>query len=445
MRTYRLLPVGFFVPLINLINITMNFKSFIISSFCLSFMMTPIAAEERIILINEGNWQSDNGRLSYFEGDAIVSNQWFRDVNGRKLGDTPNDIIQVREDLIAIAINWSNIIQFIDATGHAVGETEDVPNNRCLATDGEYLYVTSYGHECMTRTGQVEFEKGFVAKIDTHDFQVDAAVEVGWEPEGIAIYDGRLFVANSGGYGPMEGHDYGQTISVIDAETMEVVRTVDTGQINLCGDMTLSDMYICVSSPGDYYEVGPATIIMDCAKALSEAADEECLVRLDCNAAISTATREGKILAIGSTYSYLEGGYTTDYLTIDPELVMRTEGAEGCESTLPGNMVADISNKISMPYGLYVNPYTGYIYATDAGTYTANGKLFRWTPEGTFIGSNNVYINPSRMVALDPNSSVEIVEESKEPSGIIYNLQGIPVSSPRKGEIYIRGKKKIRF
>lgn len=49
------------------------------------------------------------------------------------------------------------------------------------------------------------------------------------------------------------------------------------------------------------------------------------------------------------------------------------------------------------------------------------------------------------MVALDPNSSVEIVEESKEPSGIIYNLQGIPVSSPRKGEIYIQGNKKIRF
>ena len=50
-------------------------------------------AQEKIILLNEGNWQADNGRISYFENGTVVSNQWFRDINGYKLGDTPNDII----------------------------------------------------------------------------------------------------------------------------------------------------------------------------------------------------------------------------------------------------------------------------------------------------------------------------------------------------------------
>lgn len=41
-------------------------------------------AQEKIILLNEGIWQADNGKLTYFEDGRIVSNQWFRDVNGQK-------------------------------------------------------------------------------------------------------------------------------------------------------------------------------------------------------------------------------------------------------------------------------------------------------------------------------------------------------------------------
>ena len=82
-------------------------KKLILSLLC--SIALNVQAQERIILLNEGNWQSDNGKISYFEDGEIVSNQWFRDVNKRKLGDTPNDIIQINEDLIAITINWSNI------------------------------------------------------------------------------------------------------------------------------------------------------------------------------------------------------------------------------------------------------------------------------------------------------------------------------------------------
>lgn len=79
----------------------------------LAVMTHMVAAQEKIILLDEGNWQADNGRISYFEDGKVVSNKWFRDNNGYKLGDTPNDIIQINDNLIAIAINWSNIVQFI--------------------------------------------------------------------------------------------------------------------------------------------------------------------------------------------------------------------------------------------------------------------------------------------------------------------------------------------
>ena len=82
----------------------------------LSFTLGALA-QEKIIVLNEGNWQSDNGKMSYFEDGNIVINQWFRDVNKQKLGDTPNDIIQINDGLLAIAINWSNIVQFITPEG----------------------------------------------------------------------------------------------------------------------------------------------------------------------------------------------------------------------------------------------------------------------------------------------------------------------------------------
>ena len=82
-------------------------------------------AQERIIVLDEGMWQADNGCVTYFEEDHVVSNHWFRDKNGKKIGDTPNDIIQINDNLIAIAVNWSNIVQFITPEGREVAAIEN--------------------------------------------------------------------------------------------------------------------------------------------------------------------------------------------------------------------------------------------------------------------------------------------------------------------------------
>lgn len=419
----------------------------LIVSVAISIIVTTTYGQEKIILLNEGIWQSDNGRITYFADGKIVSNQWFRDVNGRKLGDTPNDIIQVKPDLIAIAVNWSNIIQFIDATGHSVAEIEDVPNNRCLATDGDYLYVTSYGHECRTVKGEQKFTKGFVAKIDAESFEVVDAVEVGYEPDGIAYYKGKLFVANSGGYAFQESHDYEKTVDVIDAATMKTERTIDTGQINLYGKISQSGQYLCINSPGDYYEVAAATIILDCQAAIDGRPDRECCTKLNYASTFSTTSMTGSFYAVGSTYSYTTGDYEFNYLTIDPAKVMTTGGKEGVTNQLPGTLRQDIE-KMTTPYGLYVNPYTGYIYATDAAGYAEGGTMYQWNQNGILQGKYGVYINPGHFLALNPSGEsgivAPVVTEGRE-DGIMYNLHGERIIEPRRGEIYIKnGKKYIK-
>ena len=404
------------------------------------------AAEEKLIILDEGMWQADNGRVSYIEDGSVVSNSWFRDVNGYKLGDTPNDIIQVNDNLIAISVNWSNIIQFITPEGKAVAATENVPNNRRLASDGRYVYVSSYGHECETINGTVKFTKGYVAKIDINDFRVVATCEVGYEPEGIALYDGHLFIANTGGYAFQEDHEYERTVDIIDAATMRKVNSIDTGVINLYGTMSQSGQYLCINSPGDYYDIDAAGIIFDCRKALD--GDPQPFVVMPYACTYNCTTTDGSFLAIGSRYSYYTGEYTFNYLTIDPELCIESGGAEGIENRLPGTMVDDIMAMTS-PYGIYQNPYTGMFYATDAGSFAGAGVLHQWDPQGNYIGKNGLYINPGHFLALKPdswNSGVgTIVASPATPDGdnAIYDLLGRRVATPKKGGVYISNGKKF--
>ncbi|UKK53285.1 YncE family protein [Prevotella sp. E2-28] len=413
----------------------------------LSLLLVTIAdAQEKLILLNEGMWQADNGRVTYFEDDHVVSNQWFRDKNGMKIGDTPNDIIQVNENLIAIAVNWSNIVQFIRPDGTAVAATEDIPNNRKLCSDGQYVYVTSYGHECATVDGMKTFEKGYVAKIDISTFKVVAATEVGYEPEGIALYDGRLFVANTGGYSNVgENHEFETTVSIVNAATMQVEKTVDTHVPNLYGKMSQFERYLCINSPGDYYEIPSASLIFDCQKALDGNVD--CFVKLDVAVTYNCPTRDGLFLAVGSSFSYLTGDYETNYVTINPQMVIETLGTSGVTHSLPGSLLADYQN-MGQPYGIYVNPYTGYIYGSDASLFENAGYLYQWSPEGQLLGKHKVYINPGHFLALPPEGHFTgIVKQEtsnlKPQSSNIYDLLGRYMKTPTKGSVSVRQGRKV--
>ena len=314
-----------------------------------------------------------------------------------------------------------------------------------MCSDGQYVYVTSYGHECLTTSGFKYFEKGYVAKIDISTFKVIAATEVGYEPEGIALYNGYLFVANTGGYAAQEDHDYETTVSILDAQTMQVEKVIDTHVPNLYGKMSQSGRYLCINSPGDYYEIPAAALIFDCQKALD--GDANCFVKFDAAATYNCTTRDGKFLAVGSAFSYLTGGYESYYLTIDPQTLMDSEGSDGISESLPGTLLSDFQS-MSQPYGIYVNPYTGYIYGTDASSFENAGYLYQWSPEGQYINKYKVYVNPGHFLALPPDGHFTGIENlplpvsHKEPA--CYDLQGRSVKASQRGSILVsKGRKYI--
>ena len=419
----------------------------IITAIALTAAAVSYAAEEKLIFLDEGQYQANNGRVSYFEDNQIVSNEWFRQNNGTSIGDGPNAIARVNDNLIAISVGGSNIIQYITPKGKAVAATDYIPGNCKFASDGTYLYVSSYAHECETVNGKVTFTKGFCAKVDVNDgYRVISATEVGWEPEGIAYYEGHLFVANSGGYAFSESHDYEHTVSVLDAATMQVVRTVDVEQINLYGEVSLSGNWLLINSPGDYYQVPAATIVLDCAAVLAGKPDSECFIKIDRPATYNTTGRDGKIYTVGTTFSYETMSSTVSCMVIDPEAAFTSKGTLGISTSFPGTIQADIAS-MTAPYGFYINPFTGYFYGTDAGDYSSAGTLYQWNAEGTLLGKYSTYINPSHFLALRPDSqgALNEIEIDRSADTTIYNLYGMPVANPVPGRVYIRGGRKFIF
>ena len=359
-----------------------------------------VSSEEYVILLNEGNWQSDNGQVSLIRNHEIT-NQWFKKVNNTKIGDTPEDIIYIpNKNLLAISVNWSNIIYFIQPNGKLVAQTENVPNCRHMCIDDKgYLYITSYAHE--TALGET-YERGYVAKIDLNTYGIVSTIEVGYEPEGIAFYNGKLYVANTGGYAFSESHSYEHTVSVIDCLTWTKVKDVEilteSGNpvINLYGEMSQCGPYLCINSPGDYNSVSPATVIYNCD-------DDSYNVIEGIPCTYNTTTINNKFFTVGSEYSYKTNEYVYYTYTIDPVTMNKVNGYETSAGTISDTPFEVISN-MQNPYCVYENPYTGHLYVVDAKSYTSAAEVFEFDSNGNQVGSSlEAYINPGHMIAVPSN------------------------------------------
>lgn len=338
----------------------------------------PTADGDRLIVLCEGLWGMDNSTLALIDHGQLTS-QWFRKQNpGQHLGDTGNDIIQVNDTLIAISVNWSNIIQYIRPDGTAIAATEDIPNNRRLATDGKaYIYATSYA------------DGGYVAKIDIVTKHVTDTCHVGYEPEGIAYRNGRLYIANSGGYAAQEQtHGYESTISVVDAATMRELKRIDTGCINLFGKPAQSGEWLCINSAGDFYSTPPRTVVLNM--------DNEEFRIYDFPATLCCAARN-RFYLIGSAFSYTTGTAQPSLHTISLPSLEATEGL--------GTYAAaeDAIREMQSPYAICISPQSGHLYVSDARAYATNGYVYEFGSDATLLRKHLIRgVNPSGFCITAP-------------------------------------------
>ena len=216
---------------------------------------------KKVFVLNEGGMGSNNASLDFLRiSDGNYITGAFKKMNPSVeagLGDVGNDIA-VHGDEVWIVVNNSGLVEVISAKDETEIATIQVPTPRNIAFDDKYAYVTSWAGAYASWTSPEDFKnpKGQVYKIDLSTKKVAGTVEVGYQPEGIAYYDGKLYVANSGGVSSQlpPNYAYDNTVSVIDAKSFKVTQTVEV-QVNLKNVFADGKGNIYVTTLGNYGDV----------------------------------------------------------------------------------------------------------------------------------------------------------------------------------------------
>jgi DNA-binding beta-propeller fold protein YncE len=311
-------------------------------------------------LLNEANMGSNKASLDYFDYESGV--YWKNIFPTRNpavtkaLGDVGNDI-QVYGNKLYAVINVSNLVEVMDLGTAKHIATIPVPNCRYITFHNGYAYVSSYA-------GPVKIDPnarlGYVARIDTSTLTVKDTCVVGYQPEEMVVRNNKLYVANSGGY---RVPTYDSTVSVIDLSSFKELTKIKVA-INLHRMKIDSQGNIYVSSRGNYFKIPSKTFIIDPSDNISE------LPGLPA----SNLTICGDTAYVYSTeWNYTTGANTVSYAMVNTkskQIVSRNFITDGTET------------KISIPYGIAVNPETREIYVTDAGNYVTPGRIYCFSPEG---------------------------------------------------------------
>jgi len=335
-----------------------------------------------LYILNEGNMGANRCTLDYLDLSGTDSTiHYYRNIYAernpstvKELGDVGNDI-GIYGSKLWIVVNCSNKVEVCDARSTRRLGQVNIDNCRYLAFDGGFAYVSSYA-------GPVQVAEncplGRVYKVDSLTMQKVDSVVVGYQPEEMAIVDGKLYVANSGGYRvPL----YDNRIMVIDLATFQVIKEIEV-DVNLHRLLADSHGQLWVSTRGNYFDVAPA---LYCLK------DDKVVARLEIP--ISSMTIVGDSLYyIGTTFSYVDGGYKKDFGIVDVAL-QRCSVAVTFEAP-------EIKN-ITLPYGIIVNPHDRDFYILDAKNYVSSGELLHFDADGHFLWRVSTGDIPSRGVFLE--------------------------------------------
>ena len=317
-----------------------------------------------LYLLCEGNMGSNKCTLDYLDlsqTPPVYNRNIYSERNPdaiKELGDVGNDIA-IYGSRLWMVINMSNKVEVATAADcKRIGKI-DIPNCRSLAFHDGYAYVSSFYGPLLDPD---DLEVGTIYKVDTLTLQKVDSVYVGWQPEEMAIKDGKLYVANSGGY---RIPDYDRTISVIDLKTFREERKIDVA-VNLHHLRFDHHGRLWATSRGDYYDV-PSRLY-----CLSPDSHGDMQVAQCFDTPVSNLCIVGDSLYFyGAQWSEATQKNTVSYGIINTK-TMQME-TPGFASNLP---------PITIPYGIIVHPITRDVYLMDAKNYVSSGELFCLSPKG---------------------------------------------------------------
>mgnify|MGYP001037188789 CR=1 FL=1 len=202
-------------------------------------------AGKTVLVLNNGNMSGNiPGSLSSIDmATGTVTNNVFREANGRVLGDTPQGAI-IHGSKLYVAVTQSDIIEVVNPVTmksiQTIKPTGEGSSPRSLTAKDGYVYVTMFD--------------GYVARIDTLSLSIDKTLKLGPCPEELGIAGNYLYVAVSDGYNTSNNCVDGY-VSKINIPTFTEEAKIDAG-INT-NKLVTNGREVFVICTGNYKDVNP--------------------------------------------------------------------------------------------------------------------------------------------------------------------------------------------
>lgn len=322
----------------------------------------PGEASKSVLIVNEGDFSKNEGEITFIT-DTEIKQNFFRTVNpGKVLGKVAQSMfISDKMKQIYIVVNGSNTIEIVDQSTFKSKATisTQLHNPRFAAADETYLYVTNWGDGSNKNDDYVA-----VYNLSNNAFVRKIAVTEG--PEKIMYTNNELIVAHKGGYGN------GNTISLIDLKNNDQITPVLVG-----------DVPTAIEKEGDYLFV--------LAQGLEYA----------------QPTVPGKLTRfnlktnkIDYNISFKKGEFPSHLAKENGQLYYILNKAIyriGLnDKTLPSKPL--FGTTAQNVYGFSIKDDA--VYVADALNFTGNGRLFKFTLNGTLTNTyatgvmpNGIYFN----------------------------------------------------
>lgn len=352
----------------------LSFIAFHFSLLTLLFSCTdkpPITPDEdgmplegRGLVLNEGTWGGNNASISLMGDDGTIDNEWFQRLNGRGLGDVAQDLVLYHSTVYATV--WgSNSLEVINtATSKAKHVSLGNRGPRYIAADGGKLYVSCY-------------KPRSVVRIDCTTLEVEATCPLGdFNPEGLAIAGGKLFVASSAVADEQGNYSYDNKVYAIDLATFSDPVAIAVGS-NPQKVMPLDEGRVVVNYWGNYGAEPAGSAVIDAATLEVTQTGSELT---------NMTVYNGNIYGYYTVWSPDYSSKTAHFLKLDGGSLAPTE------LTFPG--------LTESPYGINIDPATGDIYIATDGNYSANGKVFIYDHTLAPVANLTAGMLPSKVVFL---------------------------------------------
>lgn len=326
---------------------------------------TDVQSPNGVFILNQGSDGDNNASLSFYDFDE---KEMTADLLEGSLGDLAQDMIAYGNKLYITVYGSSNITVLNKKTMEVerrilvVDEANQPRGPRQLANSQGKVYASCYD--------------GTVIRIDTTSLAIEAVCPVGPNPEGVAIYDRKLYVANSGGLRP-EGPD--NTVSVVNLFGFQEEEKIEVAA-NPC--------VLAADNHGNIYLTAQGNFFNDAASRGFQRIDSKSL-----NVTTLGKTPKNWITIADDMLYYYDAEYDENWN------VTYTYGTYDIAKRAYGRSFITDKTKIGNPYSIAVNPYTKEIYVSDTD-YVNPGKIYIFNSEGRCqrVLDQNTGINPCRFV-----------------------------------------------